>query len=69
MVVTLPIAIIYLIYKLLFEPSILPDLPIIGFDKKQWFGWPRTLYRSFHNFRHIYDEAYEKVRWFILSRS
>src|SRR5688572_28016822 len=53
--------ILWLCWKVFLEPSVLPDLPIVGLDQGQWFAWPRTLYRSFHSFRDIYEEAYKKV--------
>lgn len=52
---------LWITWKVFFQPSVLPDLPIVGLDRTQWFAWPRTLYKSFHNFRDLYGEAYEKV--------
>lgn len=53
---------VWICYKIFLQPNVLPDLPIVGLDKRQWFAWPRLLYRSFHSFRDIYSEAYENVR-------
>lgn len=39
--------------------SALPALPIIGYDQKQWFAWPRTLYFAYTNYRVLYQEAYD----------
>ncbi|KAF1933736.1 cytochrome P450 [Didymella exigua CBS 183.55] len=51
---------LWIFWKVFLKPSILPDLPIVGLDRSQWFAWPRTLYKSFHGFRELYGEAYEK---------
>lgn len=60
---------LWILWKVFLEPSVLPDLPIVGLDRKQWFAWPRTLYKSFHSFRELYGEAYEKVRVPAITRS
>lgn len=44
------------------QKSALPALPIIGYDQKQWFAWPRTLYFAYTNYRVLYQEAYDNVR-------
>lgn len=61
--VVLPIAalLLWICYKVFLQPGVLPDLPIVGLEKKQWFAWPRLLYRSFHSYRNIYSEAYNNV--------
>lgn len=48
-------------WKLFLEPSVLPDLPVAGLDRAQWFAWLRTYYRSFHRHRELYVEANQKV--------
>ena len=53
--------ILWIFWKTFLEPSILPDLPIVGLDRSQWFAWPRTIHRAFNSYREIYGEAYEKV--------
>lgn len=60
--VTLFGVVAYILWKSFFASSTLPDLPIVGYDPSQWFAWPRTLIRSFTNFRSLYTEAYDKVR-------
>lgn len=57
---------LWISWKIFLEPSVLPDLPIVGLDRSQWFAWPRTLYKSFHSFRELYGEAYEKVCLFAI---
>lgn len=52
---------LWIFWKAFLEPSILPDLPIVGLDRSQWFAWPRTIHRAFNSYREIYSEAYEKV--------
>jgi hypothetical protein len=52
---------LYCLWKTFLQPSTLPELPIIGHDEKQWFAWPRTLYRSYFNYRSLYWDAYHKV--------
>ena len=52
---------LWIFWKFYLEPSVLPDLPIVGLDRTQWFAWPRTLYKSFRSFRDLYSEAFEKV--------
>lgn len=48
-------------WRVFSKSSILPDLPVIGYDQKQWFAWPRTLYFAYNNYRVLYKEAYDKV--------
>ena len=55
---------LWISWKVFLEPNVLPDLPIVGLDRSQWFAWPKTLYRSFHSFRELYGEAYDKVYLF-----
>ena len=57
---------LWISWKFFLEPSVLPDLPIVGYDRTQWFAWPRTLYKSFHSFRDLYGEAFEKVYLFAI---
>jgi hypothetical protein len=59
--VALAACLLCIFWKAFLEPSILPDLPIVGLDRSQWFAWPRTIHRAFNSYREIYGEAYEKV--------
>lgn len=52
---------LWILWKVFLEPSILPDLPVIGLDRSQWLAWPRLIYRAFNSYRDICNEAYEKV--------
>jgi hypothetical protein len=60
---------LWIAWKVFLEPSILPDLPIVGLDRAQWFAWPRTYYQSFHGHRELYKEANQKVCLLQYSRS
>lgn len=53
---------LWIFWKAFLDPGILPDLPIVGLDRSQWFAWPKTIFRAFNGYREIYSEAYEKVR-------
>ena len=58
-----PVALaLYVVWRTLFKASALPEIPVVGYDPKQWFGWPRALHRTWSNYRSVYREAYDKVR-------
>ena len=52
---------LWIAWKVFLEPSVLPDLPIVGLDRSQWFAWPIVYYQTFHGHRELYAEANQKV--------
>ncbi|KAF3006872.1 hypothetical protein E8E13_010910 [Curvularia kusanoi] len=51
---------LWISWKLFLEPSILPDLPIVGLDRSQWFAWQKAYRKAFNSYRELYGEANEK---------
>jgi hypothetical protein len=62
--VILVVPLLWMVWKAFLQSSIVPDLPIAGYDNKEWFAWPKLLFRATLNFREIHAEAYKKVTWF-----